>query len=133
MAEKSSVLSTITKIIFIGGAIVLFVLLAIWVVRTVPKIIGGISNFGDSIGETIRGGDQITLSANNKEINSGESFILSFDYAPEAQGTYFLNYSCEDSLVMDIESRNGPKRILCNSPFKLGENIDMISLRPNLS
>jgi hypothetical protein len=132
MAEKSSILGTITKIIFIGGAIVLFALLAILIIRWVPKALNGVANIGSSFSSTIRGGETIDVNINQQEINSGESFVISFDHSPTVPGEYYLTYSCEDSLIFDIQSTNGLKRILCNAPFKLGQNIEIISLVPTL-
>lgn len=133
MPEKTSLLGTITKVVFIGGAAILFALLVIFVVRLVPKAINGIANVGSSITNTISGGNLIEVTANQEEINSGEAFTLSFDYTPNVPGEYYISYSCEESLIFDIESANGPKRIICNTPFKLGENVNMISLVPALT
>lgn len=131
--ENKSALGTITKIIFIGGAIVLFVLLAIWVIRLVPKAINGVANIGSSLTNGLRGAESIVVQTNDSEVNTGEPFVISFDYSPTVPGEYYFSFSCEEALVMNIESRNGSRRVLCNTPFKLGENIDMISLRPSLS
>lgn len=133
MAEKSSALSTITKIIFIGGAILLFILLVIWVIKWVPKAINGVANIGDSVTNSIRGGEEINLSLNKQEISTGEQFIVTWDYAKSKPGEYYIKYSCEDSLIFDIVSSNGNKRIICNTPFKLGENINGVSLIPTLT
>lgn len=133
MSDKSSLLGTITKIVFIGGAIILFALLVIWVVRWIPKAVNGVANIGSSITNGIRGGESINVFANENEINTKEPFVLSFDYSPTVAGEYYFSYSCEDSLIIDIQSVNGPKRIICNTPFRLGENLNQISLLPNVT
>jgi len=133
MQEKPNVLGVITKIIFIGGAVLLFVLLTIWVIRFVPRLLSGAGNVSDSITGTLRGGDVINVTLNNSEVESESPFIISWDYSPNVPGEYFFTYSCEDSLMMDIQSSNGPKRILCNSEFRLGENINTISMVPTVT
>lgn len=131
--EEKSTLSRVTKIIFIGGAILLFILLIIWVIRWIPKAINGVSNIGDSFTNSIRGGEQIEASLNKSEINSGEQFVVTWEHTPSKPGEYYFSYSCEDSLIFDIISVNGEKRVICNTPFKLGENISGISLVPTLT
>lgn len=133
MAEKSSILGTITKIILIGGAIILFALLVIWILQWIPKAINGVADVGSDITNELRGGELIEVALNQEEINSGQPFAITFEHTPSKPGEYYLIYSCAESLILDIQSTNGPKRILCNTPFKIGENIDAISLVPTLT
>jgi len=133
MTDRKNILGTITKIIFIGGAAILFILLAIWIIRGIPKLITSISNMGGSITETVRGNQEIDITVNNSEIHSGENFVVSWDYSPSTPGEYYVSYSCAESLTLDIQSSNGQKRIICNIPFKLGEDINSISLVPTIT
>jgi hypothetical protein len=133
MAEKTGLLGLITKIIFIGGAIVLFILLAIWIIRWVPKFIADIGNVGTSVTDTLRGGDVIRVQVNNDEINTGEPFVVSWEHEPSKPGEYYISYTCEEALMLDIQSSGGNKRIICNTPFKLGEEIRSVSLIPTLT
>jgi hypothetical protein len=133
MTDKTNILGKITKIIFIGGAIILFILLAIWIIRLVPKAISGLGNIGNSVTSSIRGAEEINVSVNKSELDSKEAFVVSWDHSPATPGEYYLSYECSDSLIFDIQSSNGLKRILCNTPFKLGENIDSISLVPTIT
>lgn len=133
MAEKPNILGIITKVVFIGGAIVLFIILAFLIIQWIPKAINGISNMGSNIGKTISGGDKIDIKTNKSEVISGESFLVSWEYSPEKPGEYHITYSCENSLLFDIQSANGNKRLICDTPFRLGENINQVSLIPNLS
>jgi hypothetical protein len=112
MAEKTGLLGLITKIIFIGGAIVLFILLAIWIIRWVPKFIADIGNVGTSVTDTLRGGDVIRVQVNNDEINTGEPFVVSWEHEPSKPGEYYISYTCEEALMLDIQSSGGNKRII---------------------
>lgn len=51
MAENTTFLGKITKFLIIGGAIFLFILIAILVVKWVPQAIKGITNIGSSVVE----------------------------------------------------------------------------------
>ena len=61
MSEKTGVLGTITKIVFIGGAIIIFIILAIWIIRWIPNAISGLGNVGSTISNELRGGELIQL------------------------------------------------------------------------
>jgi hypothetical protein len=136
MAENSTKANTIAKILFIIGGVLLFVLLAIFILRMVPVAISNISNFGSSIGNNIKGlfgGEQIAVTADSESVTSGTPVVFNFEYAPEVPGQYYVSYSCADGLFFDIQSNNGPKRIVCDTPFKLGENLSAISIVPILT
>jgi hypothetical protein len=129
MSENTSLIGKITKYLVIGGAILLFIFLAFLIIRWIPSAVSGIANIGSSF--TDRGsGDEIDVSLNRSEVLGDESFVVSWKYNPTEVGDYFIRYSCEDSLLFDIRSQNGDKRVICNTDFKLGDNLNSISLIP---
>lgn len=133
MVDQASPLRTITKIIFIGGAILVFAFLAYFIITLVPKAISGLSNAGSSLTNNLKNGKEIIVNVNDSEINSGVPFVISWEYTSTKPGEYYISYSCDDSLAMDIKSSNGLKRILCNTPFNIGENINAINLIPTIT
>lgn len=134
MAENSNKANLVAKTLFIIGGVILFILLAIFILRIVPVAVSNIANVGSSIKTSItkafNGGEEISVSLNPESTVSGEPVIVSFEYEPEEVGQYFVSYNCVDGLFYDIQSSNGPKRIVCNTPFKLGQDLNAISLVP---
>ena len=130
MAENPTKANLIAKILFIVGGIILFILLAIFIIRIVPVAISGISNIGSNISNALKGDEEIVVSTNSDSINADSPLVVNFEYVPTLPGQYYVTYSCYEGLFFDIQSSNGPKRIICNTPFKLGENLSAISLVP---
>lgn len=134
MADNSTKANLIAKILFIAGGIILFAVLVIFIFRMVPVAISGISNLASNITTGIKkavSGEEIKVSTNTEVAEVKLPVIVSFEYDPgENMGQYFVSYNCVDGLFLDIQSKDGPKRIICDTPFKLGSNISSISLVP---
>ncbi len=132
MAENSTKANIIARVLFIIGGIILFILLAIFIIRMVPVLISNISNAGSSIGNALKGtsGEKIVVTSNTDSVDAGSPVVINFEYEPVVEGQYFVSYACADGLLYDIQSASGPKRIICNTPFRLGENLSGISLVP---
>lgn len=134
MSDSPTKANTIAKALFIVGGAILFILLLIFILRLVPVAISNISNIGTSLKSSITGvfgtDEQIKLTTNTDTLSSGSPLIINFEYKPEQDGQYFVSYTCSEGLFYDIQSLNGAKRIICNSPFKLGSNISAISIVP---
>ncbi len=131
--EKPSILETITKIIFIGGAILVFAILAYLIIIWVPKAINGIANVGSSITDNLKKGETIEVIVNQKEVDSGSPISVSWKYSETTPGEYYVSYDCKESLIFDIKSTNNSKRIICNTPFRLGKDINSITLIPTVT
>lgn len=134
MADTSNRANILAKTLFIIGGIILFILLALFIIRLVPVAVSKISELGTSIksgiSNTLKGDEEIILTTNTDSIDAGSPLIINFEYTPTVPGQYFVLYACYDGLFFDIQSSNGAKRIICNTPFKLGENLEAISLIP---
>ena len=74
MADKPNILGTITKIVVIGGAILLFALLAYLIITWVPKAISGIANIGSSLRNGLAGEEQIQITINDSSIENKKQF-----------------------------------------------------------
>jgi hypothetical protein len=133
MADNTTKANLIAKILFVAGGIILFIVLVIFIFKLVPSAISGISNLGSSITSGIRStvsGNDIEVTTNTDVIDVTTPLIVSFEYDSEVSGQYFVTYNCVDGLFFDIQSKDGPKRIVCNVPLKLGSNLNSISLTP---
>lgn len=129
MSDKPSKANLIAKILFIAGGIILFIVLVIFVFRVVPKVISGFSNLGSGV-KGVFSSKEIKITTDSDTFEAKVPTIVSFEYTPEKEGQYYVTYSCVDGLFFDIQSKDGPKRIICDVPFKLGSTIDSISLVP---
>ncbi len=134
MSDNSTKANLIAKILFIAGGIILFIVLVIFIFRMVPIAISNIANIGSTVTTSIKktfSGDEIKISTESDVIDIKNPFIVSFEYTPvESTGQYYISYNCIDGLFFDIQSKDGPKRIICNTPLKLGSKISSISLAP---
>ncbi len=135
MADNSTKANLIAKILFIMGGIILFIVLVVFIFRLVPVAISNIANIGSSITSGVRnlipGSEEtIEVTTDTDSIDVETPIIVTFEYIPQVTGQYFVSYDCIDGLFMDIQSSNGAKRIICNTPFRLGTNVSSISLVP---
>jgi hypothetical protein len=131
MSDKSTKANLIAKILFIVGGIILFIVIAVFIFKMVPYAISNVANVGSSIKGSVFGSeDEIKISTDSDTATAKTPIIISFEYTPQVAGEYFISYKCADGLLYDIESTDGSKRIICNVPFKLGTNVDSISITP---
>jgi hypothetical protein len=129
MAENPNKANLIAKILFIAGGIILFIVLVIFVFRVVPKAISGLSNLGSGV-RGIFSSEEIKITTESDMVEVQTPTAVSFEYTPEKEGQYYVSYACADGLFFDIQSKDGPKRIVCDVPLKLGSSINSISLVP---
>lgn len=134
MADNSTKANLIAKILFIAGGIILFIVLVLFMFRIVPVVVSNISNFGTSIfsGITKKStSEEIQVSTDPEAVNIKTPVRVSFTYEPkDTTGQYFVSYNCVEGVLFDIQSKDGPKRIICNTPLNIGNNINSISLIP---
>jgi nitrous oxide reductase accessory protein NosL len=130
MAETTKKANFIARTLFIIGGIILFIVLVVFIFKLIPVLISGI---GSAFGLKPKANENITVTTDVEIAQNKSPFIVSFAHEATQAGTYFVSYSCVDGLFFDIQSSNGPKRIICNTPFQLGTNIDSIALVPVLT
>lgn len=138
MSDNSTKANLIAKTLFILGGIILFIVLVIFIFRMVPIVISNIASVGSSITTGVRnlipGSDEtIAVTTDSDSVNVDTPVVVSFEYVPQVTGQYFVSYDCVDGLFFDIQSSNGARRIICNTPFKLGTNVASIALVPTFT
>lgn len=137
MSDTSTKANLIAKTLFIAGGIILFIVLAIFILRMIPVALSNITNIGSSITSGLKksiSGEKIVLATDSDTAEAQVPITVSFEYTPGEQlGQYFVSYDCVENLFFDIESKDGPKRIICDTPLKLGSNLNAISLIPLFS
>ena len=129
MADNSTKANLIAKILFIAGGIILFIVLVIFIFKMVPVAISGLSNMGSGL-KSLVSKEEIKISTESDIVEVKTPITLSFEYDSTNPGQYFISYDCVEGFFFDIQSKDGPKRIVCETPFKLGSNIQAISLIP---
>ena len=89
MADNSTKANNVAKILFIVGGILLFVILAIFIVRLVPVAISNISNFASNIGTNIRSAisDEDIVSL---EIPTGKPIVYELADDLSVERRYYL-------------------------------------------
>lgn len=133
MADNSSKANFVAKTLFIAGGIILFIVLVIFIFKMVPVAISNLSNLGSNISSQVKktiSGDEIVLKTENDSVDVKSPILLSFEYTPKDSGQYFFSYKCIDGLFFDIQSQDGPKRVICDTPLKLGTDLNSISIIP---
>lgn len=136
MSDNSTKANLIAKTLFIAGGIILFIVLVIFIFRIVPIAISNIKSFGTTIGSSITNkisDEKIKISVKNDTVLSNNPVIVSFEYEPKTAGKYFISYECENNLLFNIQSKEGPKQIICATPLNIGDTINTISLTPLLT
>ncbi len=126
MAENSNKANIIAKTLFIAGGIILFIVLVIFIFRLVPA---AISNIGSGF-SNVFSKNAISITTDSTTVESEKPFILSFEYKGKKEGQFYVSYECADNLMFDIQSQDGPKRIICDRPLRLGNDVTSISLVP---
>ncbi|MEY4440890.1 MAG: hypothetical protein RLY49_516 [Candidatus Parcubacteria bacterium] len=129
MADNSTKANFIAKALFIAGGIILFIVLVIFIFKMVPVAISNLKNLGSGIKGAISG-EQIKVTPESDTVEVKSPLTVAFEYNPEKDGQYYVTYNCVDGLFFDIQSQDGPKRIICETPLKLGTNLNTISLVP---
>lgn len=129
MIKNPEKANLIAKFLFIAGGIILFIILVIVVFKIVPKALSGLSNLG-SDARGIFSSEKIKISIDSETVEVLKPVAVSFEYTPEQEGQYYISYTCVDGLFFDIQSKDGPKRIVCDTPLKLGSSLNSISLVP---
>lgn len=130
MADTTKKVNTVARTLLIAGGIVLFIVLVVFIIRLVPIMFSGVANLGSALNFSSKSDEQIIIQASKEILTTQEPVIISFEYTPETAGQYFVSYSCVNGLFFDIQSSNGPQRIICDTPFRLGSNLNAISLIP---
>lgn len=121
MAENNTKKVLITKILFLIGIIVLIFIFAFALIKIVPKIFSGLASVGQFVTSPFNS-KTIKLSTDDKEINSGDKFILSWKYDTNKDGDYKISYKCQQDLSLQIVSAEGLKTLVCNNTYNLKQS-----------
>lgn len=124
--------SIIGKILFVIGVIIILILLASLIIRFVPRIFGGLANIGSSFG-SILGKEEIVVTSSDVNLGNGERFVVSWESDINKTGVYNISHACVDNVNIDIETASGVRRLICGSPFTLGQNPGSVTLIASLS
>lgn len=135
-AEKSGNKSFVSKILFIIGIIIILILLAWAVINFIPMVFSSLANVSSSIGKKVTSSsDEITVLANDNDLNTGERFSIYWRFTPKEAGLYSLSYDCINGVNFDIHVARDTKRLICNLPITLPKdtvNVDLTVYNTNV-
>jgi hypothetical protein len=125
----------IMRILFVLGIIIILVMLAIGIVKIVPKIFSGLASAGNSL-SGITNKEEIIISTNTDELTSDEPFVLSWEHENKKEksvGLYSVSHNCVNDVSVEIIGSSDSKTLLCNTPFTIGPDPVSIQLNPMLN
>lgn len=134
MSETSSK-SLLAKILFVIGVIIILVLLAFAIIRFAPMIFSGLANVSSSFGKSIgkSSTQALSVSTSNNDLVDGDKFNISWNYNAPGSGNYAISYACTNNAIFEIVTNNETKRLICNTPYSLGDNVNSVGLQANYS
>lgn len=111
--------NTAGKIFFVIGIIIILLVLAYIIITFVPRMFGSLAGVGSS--GSFGNDEQLFVSVSDTSLSNGETFTLS--WTPLTQdGDYTFSYDCVDDLIFTYTSHGANERIICNTPFTLGDS-----------
>lgn len=123
------------RILFVLGIIIILVILAIGMVKIVPKVFSSLANVGGGL-SNLTNKEQIIVSTNTDEINSGDEFIVSWEHKNKSEGStgiYSITHNCVNDISFEIIGSEGSKALICNTPFSISPEPVSVKLKPSLS
>ena len=124
----------IMRILFVLGVIIILVMLAIGIVKIVPKIFSSLSSAGGSL-SGLTNNEEIIVSTNADELTSDEPFIVSWEHKNKSegsQGLYSISHNCINDVTMEIIGSSNSRTLICNTPFTIGPDPVSVQLKPTL-
>ena len=127
--EKPRRRGILSKVLFVGGILVILILLAWAVLNFVPAIFSSLANVGSSIGSGLsNNSDDITVLVNDNDLNNGDQFSVYWRFTPTESGFYSISHECVDGIMFDVQLNQDTKRLICNLPMTLPENTASVNL-----
>lgn len=114
--------SVISKILFVIGLIVLFLVIAFAIVKFVPMAFSSLANVGSSFATGLKNntGNALTLEASNTNLTNNETFVLSWTNTLTDEGKYMLSYNCAEDFILQMATNETSRiNLICNNPYTL--------------
>ena len=125
----------IMRILFVLGIIIILVVLAIGIVRIVPKVFNSLATVGGGL-SGLTNKEQLIISTSTDELNSGDDFFVSWEHKNKSEGSvgiYSITHNCVNDVSLEIIGSTDSKTLICNAPFSIGPDPASVKLRPTLS
>ena len=125
----------IIRILFVLGIIIILVMLAIGIVKVVPKFFNSLANTGGVL-SSLTNKEQIIVSTNTDELDSGKSFSVSWEHKNKDEGSlglYSISHNCVNDVKLKILGSSSSKTLICNTPFTIGPDPVSVNIEPILS
>lgn len=129
MSNSTGIRGMLSKILFVGGIVIILILLAWAVINFVPAIFSSLANVGSSIKNVAKSDNSaISVLVNDKDLSNGERFSTYWQYTPETSGTYNISYDCIDGIGFDLHLADTTRRLICETPFRLTSDTVSVEL-----
>lgn len=132
MDKNNKVKDVLVKSLFIVGVVIVVLILAYAIIRIVPRVFSAFANVGESV-RTPFSREELQIEVEKDRVNSGELILISWNYEPEENGVYEIEYSCVDYLELELGTSEGNRPIECNTTYNLDPSSRTISLLPTLT
>lgn len=118
-------LSTGSKIAIL---VILIVLLAIGILLPIKIVPRAVSDLANSISSFFFGKKTITVTASPSEINTGDTFKLSWTGDHKTNGTYTLSYECATGVHLETSVNQPNETIACGSSYYFTPNDNSVDI-----
>jgi hypothetical protein len=120
MDNKTTIKDIVLKTLFIIGVLIIVAILIFGIIKVVPKIFSGATSLFSGISNQFKD-EQIKISVDKNEVNSGQNILMNFKYSEDKKGVYALKYECVENVSLRIVTEQGIKNILCDRLFIVGD------------
>lgn len=124
--DKRTPLQMTVRILIIIGLVIVLLFLSFGIIKLVPKILNGFTNFRTSLFSWGSKNETLTVSTDPVVFSSGDNGTLTWTQSGGAtDGYYTLEYACNDNktIVQEINSddSNSYTALDCGQPFTIGD------------
>lgn len=117
--NKKDLRGIILRALFIISVVIILIILAVAVIRILPKVFSSLTNVVSMVKSPFQSND-IEVSVNNFDLESGENFLMSWEYEPQVSGFYTVNYDCSVDAEVTVHGQND-QVLICNAPYPVGD------------
>jgi hypothetical protein len=110
--------------------VILIVLLAVGILLPIKLVPNAVSSIASSISSFFVGKQEVKLTVDKSEINTGESFTLNWDGKLQTDGTYSLTYECTTGVRVETSINQPNETIACGTPFYFSPTQNSVTLTP---
>lgn len=133
MSENNGTIKNlVAKTLFVIGIIIVIMILAFAIIRIIPRLFSSFATVGDAVRSPL-GNKGLVIEGPSRNIDSGDTAILTWEYEPREGGLYEFSYECIQYLDLVMGTSEGNKILTCDKDYNIAPTAKSISLIPTLS